>query len=321
MCHLSALIVVLLGIQADAETTGTTSEPPRFVYSLSKSSIVSGEPISLTIRMEKTASGHKYDAGFFLGPYNTMDITLLDQSMKPFGARRQLVVRPSSQMIAWLPTNSDHFPDGFEIPVHLRISTVLPDGNYYVKLTSLEVCVTNTVTRNQTHLNLTSPPLPLEVHKGSPDELRQIYKGLLNCGLEEDRRLYQKGWLGDDWRDYSTSTRLIMWAYGPSAVSTQIDALYDEKTFRFRYWSHLTVHAYQNISEFGTPEDIKRLAAIADSQQFLEGERSDGHDENLLWLFQELKKKGDPKILPLIEPTLFRFPKEINLHQLENPLG
>ena len=296
--------------------------PPLFTYSLSKSSIASGEPITLDISWGDRESEINYSVTCtFMSRYSSCatSLELLDSSMKPAGVRRHVVVMPSSQAICIFPRKESISGGVVRIPVHLFVSTDVPEGAYYVRLSALEIGVVDKKSNQRTWPVLRSAPLPLEVHKSGPGEVAAIYAALLKKGLAE-RKEHYRGWICDDWRDYPTALHMVLWASGPSAVKTQIDALYDNDTHRFCFWTRFTVHAYQNILEYGTIEDIRRLAAIADSPEFLQGTDSNGYDSNLVWLFQELKKKGNPELLTLIEPTLCKFPDNVNILSLESPM-
>jgi hypothetical protein len=310
------LLLALLNACANA-TPG--SEAVQFEYSLSRASIMRGEPVLLSIVAKRPDSPVGYGVVFDLSPMTitsrhlNMNVELYDSSMKPIGSHRSLAVCPFTQ---W-QCLSLHL----DVPLHLFFSTDVPEGKYFVKLTSLCTFVSDREPTAHPY-DLSSPPLALEVHQGSSDALRQIYADLLKKGLEEDKVFRAKGWFGRDWDDYSTSTRLVMWAYGPAAVSSQIDDMYNNEQRCFRYLPGFCFHACQNILEFATVNDVKRLVAIAESPAFLEAKQPYpfGNANNLLWLFQELKKRGDPQILPLIEGTLVRFPEVINLHLLEIPV-
>lgn len=301
---------------SDADT-GTL--PVKFQFCLSQPSILQGEPLSMMVTVEANNQKNKYSGEYVLNPYRkSMTLVLYDSLLKPFGARRPLPVWPSSQWRGPVFSTVDSRGTSFEIPVHLFVSTDVPEGKYYLKLTSLCVHIGNDANEHMFY-DLTSPMLPIVVKARNPERLIAQYSELLQHGLAENKEKYQHGWIGNDWVDYPNSLRMLMWAYGPLAVRSQIDGLYDKEHHRFRYWGQFTIHTYQNLLENASLADVKRLVAIAESPEFLRDESSDGFDSNLIWLFQGLKKKGDSDIIPLIETTLSRFPKAVNIRQMENP--
>jgi hypothetical protein len=155
------------------------------------------------------------------------------------------------------------------------------------------------------------PPIALEILPYDKDKLAAVYAALVK-EAEEAFRQPVKEWHGFDFPDVPPTVRSLLWSYGPDAVPFQVDFLYSPET-GFRYWTPATIHAYSNIVEFATPEQVLKLAAITEDKGFIADTRSNAHYcRGLTWALEQLHEHGSDQIKALTEDVVKKYPNTLD---------
>ena len=292
---------------------------------LSKSKIVSGEPVSLRFTFTNIAEGEAVASAInpidiYSEDRKGMLLSIEDKNGKkmPF---RDVRCRPWSQTYL---VHADLKPGEKRIldyPVHLHASTRLEPGVYTVSAKDfainfgyrspeyLESVGAGVMTTEMKRKTFSVQGLPLEVEAYSEDRLLAAYAEL----MEKARYALEhppSSWVGMDFNDIPAPIRTILWAIGPEVVSYQLELVYgDQRGF---YWPPATVHTWDNIAEHATLEHAKWLLGLAsrlDLEKPALGYSRD-YAPGLVWTLHQLHDHGSEEIRELTEGIVKQLPEE-----------
>jgi hypothetical protein len=279
--------------------------------SLSKSRIISGEPVNILIRVLNRNTLHP---GVYISiPNNSpsddgiLQLTLVDESTGIACARRVLKSYPVSQMKV---ADDVYIPAGaaatITYPLHLQYSTLIPAGNYSLVLSRVQLLVRETAQSSASVVELHSSRLALTVAPYDKEQLAGIYATILQDALEESAKPV-KEWTGRD-SQLAPVIRLLLWAYGPDAVKPQQTLMF-ESGAGFRFSPSARVHAWENIAEYAELDDIERWNAIVNDPKSVDRQHfGRWHDPLLVWVLHEVNERGTTEMKRMLENTMQRFP-------------
>ena len=319
------VLVAALFVAGFAGAFAEDFPPPGVAFnaSLSSNSVRAGEAVSITVTMQKSDDNLGVcSASFFIRPDWGCDIkiSLASEGEKSPIKERVWPVWPFRQHFSnWISSEGG----AFDIPISMRCSTELTAGKYLVTCSVPSVVIrrrkTDGTVLSELKGTVSLPPLNLEITNAEARASAEFYGELLKTALKA-QSLYDAAHAGSlgDWMDYVPELRRLMWAWGPAAVPVQLRAIHDGRYFPYN--SSLTIFAYQNILEHPSRDAVEKLVSLAKDVSFVQTECWSGSfDPNLVWVLDEIRKRGDPQYVPLVESTLARFKTPIDLHLLEMP--
>lgn len=287
---------------------------------LSKTEILSGEPMDLVFEVHNTQD-RPVSIRFWYSNYNTNEfqICVLDSKETIVHNRRILKVCPASQKLVYhgqiLPSETILFT----YPIQLQVFTDLPIGSY--SISPMQLSFRAGIIGEDAHIKMKSvsvdfPKIPFEVINNDQTRLYDIFKELEQKALYAEQR-ESVSWVGMDFLDIWPESRTLLWAYGPMAVDAQIALIYD-KDKGFRFWPPATIHAWDNIARHANPEQIKKLIEIIDGKKFIYGKwPSQDYDPGIIWCFHEIAKNGTDENKALAQPIAEKYKNNIGFKSME----
>lgn len=300
---------------------------------LSKNRIVSGEPATLCLRFTNVSDSpvivslsDSYDV-FDKNTTNRIGSEklkiLFQDSQGNDVERRHLLCRPHSQVLIFREQIDPSETVLVEYPLHLRVSTLLAPGKYYVVVKSFDIkygCRAAEYLKSSSSgsrsliLNkgtFSGPVLPLEVENYDEEKLRIYYEQLLKEGTNS---FISRSWFIPeyDYFNIAPSFRTILWAEGPVAVPYQIDLIYD-KDKGFRYWPPAIVNTWDNIVRYAIPEQIERVIEMAERLECEKDplkEYTQYYTPGLAWAIHQWHANGSEEIKERTRELAEKLPDE-----------
>jgi hypothetical protein len=313
--------VILLSMPCGAVPDGgNTMLPPEFEVHLSKQSIVSCEPVDVLVNViNKNTSG-----SLFISIRNNIStqkqvlaLSLKDRITNSEMPRRELKFYPATQMFLahylCIPAESRVT---ISYPLHLQYSTDLPPGNYSLFFASMKAVFSRCLEEPSTTIEPCLQEMSLAVLSYDRQRLEQAYGDLEKSAIAESDAP-ARYWTGMDFQ-LGSAVRSVLWAYGPDAVKSQLNLLFDEqKGFRFPMSS--TAHTWDNIARFASLDNVRKMAHIAENPRFCSTLNQPGpwFNRGLIWALYELNGRGDPDIFKMTRPFLDRFSQKPDLNDVE----
>ena len=301
---------------------------------LSKSKIISGEPVSLifsfTYESDGLGSIFLDDSKNTFANINerseTERLKLSIQNTKGNEMpRRNLICHPISQVIILSESNLEPSETVTgEYPLHLRVSTLLEPGEYIVTISAIDILQSHLTPEylesvgtgpkiypTSTRESYSVPPLTLEVEPYDEAKLLAVYDALM---AEAQYALAHPSgsWQGLDYFDIEAPIRTLLWAYGPVAVPYQIELIYDPE-IGFLFWPPAIVHTWDNIVRFATREQVEEVLAFARHPEFEKPANvpfSSRYTPGLVWAIHQWHTHGTEEIKALTKELAEKFPAE-----------
>jgi len=285
--------------------------------SLSETSIVAGQPVDIVFVIQNTGT-----ATIAVSLYNNFqyskDMLILALQNKRGEVikleKRDLLAYPARQTRIITATLSPGEKVLGTYPLHLQYSTDLSPGAY--KIVVEKVHLTGSIAGVQKDLDLETPipPIDLAVRPADSKVLHEVYASLLRSSLDKYNEA-NATWNGIGRQDFliPPCIKALLWAWGKAAVPYQVDYIFPQDAYP-RAWETSTVHAYQNIVQFGDMASVQRLVKVALDPNFhydlAKGRYS---DPGLVWALQQFHAEGNSDIVAITQPVIDRFPKAIDI--------
>ncbi|NLV41507.1 MAG: hypothetical protein GXY15_09825 [Candidatus Hydrogenedentes bacterium] len=317
------LLAMLLGpICLTTVSAGSLTAAISVDCRLDHTTIVAGEPVSLVITMRNNTEDKSISIwveGNSVFDNNAFTIMLKSATdgavMTPH--KRQLLTYPLSQSMLSHCRLHPKEESVICYPLHLQYDTLLPVGKYVVQIFNMRIhfkCANDS--HEETHDFPQTGKQILEVIADSADSLNDRYEKLYRkCVAYESQHfpLY----LFDDFFSIPCEVRQLLWAVGPSAVSYQIDYLFDESK-GFQIWNGASIHSWSNIAQYSNAENVARLLRIFDSKQFAyDTLPSDKYDPGLVWCIHHIRDRRPEMFNAELADKATRYPLNILFDAIE----
>lgn len=279
--------IVLCGSQVYASPT--PPNPIQVSYSLSKTTIVSGEFVSIIITAvnagDKTHSLRIDGNHVFKTDVFSIIVSGADGAV--IGGHKRIPPIYSKALVKMLHyrirTNESI---SISYPIHLQWDTHFPAGEYIVCIAPLSITVGGQC------YTIPSASMKLKVVGEDNSCLMEKYDELLRSNF--DRKVVSRAeWRKIDLMDIPAGSLELLCAYGKEAVGSQVRFLYT-KNYGFAYWPEITIYAWDNIAQYATAEVIEELISIVDDPEFAYGGfPGKNYDPGIIWCLHRIYECSD----------------------------
>ncbi len=309
-----ALFLLQWAIHGDDGASGQ----PQVNLRMSKSEIISGEPVYVLIDIVNPSKERSFGGVVIwnnsIFDAETFKLTLSNTSTGKKVERRVLRAHPVTYMV--LMDDYVELKAGACLtatyPLHLQYPTLLPPGDYSVSISRMDLRLRGGekyIHRpDQSKASFTVLPYDRE-------RLAEVYNTLLREALADLEKPTDIFWNGQDF-NLPPSVLLLLNAYGPDAVKAQMALVYDSHN-GFRFDLPSKVHAWENIACNAGVEEVRSLVQITDNPKFNNPEyRNFWDDLGLIWALHELNEKGTEEIRELTKTVVSRFPEKMEIENV-----
>jgi len=301
---------------------------------LTKNTIISGEPISVCFTITNTSGGEVHfalDDGYDIWDSNLdnrLKTELLKISFQDSRGeelpRRKLLCRPHSQVLFFTGDLNPGEKMVGEYPLHLRVSTLISPGEYRLTVKAFDlvhgymspeylesVGPKDKKIGTSVRESFSGPTLTLNVEPYDDAKLIAVYEDIMTKARYAIDHP-SGSWCGFDYNDISTPTRTLLWAEGPAAVPYQIELIYDKEK-GFRYWPPAIVNTWDNIVRYATPSQVEQILEMARHPECYRTpgqEYSKYYTPGLAWAIHQWHENGSEEVKESTEELAEKLPEE-----------